>query len=109
MIVRRKPRLRLVAHDGRDLARLWRTHQVHSFSPDGSARTGHPVHPRRVGNSPNRKISVDCFAHLIPRGGWFVYFATVSCSATTSRTSPHRENGAKRTADLRRPSCHGLL
>src|SRR5262245_40015500 len=39
MVVRRKPRLWLVAHNRRDLARLWRTHQVNSLPPDGSART----------------------------------------------------------------------
>jgi hypothetical protein len=39
MVVRRKPRLWLVAHNRCDLTRLWRTDQVNSLSPDGSART----------------------------------------------------------------------
>ena len=39
MVVCRKPRRWLVAHHRRDLARLWRPHQVNSLAPDGPART----------------------------------------------------------------------
>src|SRR5437879_10851701 len=53
MIVRRKPRARLVAHDRRNLARLRRTHQVDSLAPDRPARTRRPLHPSRVGHGPD--------------------------------------------------------
>src|SRR5207302_5688689 len=43
MIVRRKPRAWLVAHDRGNLARLRRTHQVDSLTPDRPARTRRPL------------------------------------------------------------------
>src|SRR2546427_9866251 len=59
MIVRRKPRARLVAHDRRNLARLRRTHQVDSLAPDRPARTRRPFHPSRVGHGPDGELPVD--------------------------------------------------
>src|SRR3989442_646248 len=59
MIVRRKPRAWLVAHDRRNLARLRRTHQVNSLAPDRPARTRRPLHPGRVGHGPDGEIPVD--------------------------------------------------
>src|SRR2546426_2847647 len=59
MIVRRKPRAWLVAHDRRNLARLRRTHQVDSLSPNRPARTRRPFHPGRVGHGPDGEIPVD--------------------------------------------------
>src|SRR5882762_4204801 len=66
MIVRRKPRAWLVAHDRRNLARLRRTHQVDSLAPDRSARTRRPLHPCRVGHGPDGQIPVDCLSHGVP-------------------------------------------
>jgi hypothetical protein len=63
---------------------------VHSFSPDGSARTRHSVDPRRVGNSPNRKISVDCFAHIIPREIWFIYFGQLLSNYFAYESAPRK-------------------
>src|SRR5437016_14068449 len=63
MIVRRKPRAWLVAHDGRNLARLRRAHQVDSLTPHRPARTRRPLHPSRVCHGPDGEIPVDCLTH----------------------------------------------
>src|SRR5207302_11251329 len=63
MIVRRKPRAWLVAHDRGNLARLRRTHQVDSLAPDRPARTRRPLHLSRVGHGPDGEIPVDCLTH----------------------------------------------
>src|ERR1700676_1362688 len=63
MIMLRKPRVWLVAHDGGNLARLRRPHQVDSLPPDGPARTRRPLHPSRIGHGPHGKIPVDCLIH----------------------------------------------
>src|SRR3977135_601551 len=63
MIVRRKLRAWLVAHDRRNLARLRRTHQVDSLAPDRPAWTRRPLHPGRVGHGPDGEIPVDCLTH----------------------------------------------
>src|SRR5215510_4028398 len=61
MIVRREARARLVAHDGSDLARLGRTHEVDPLAPNGAAGAWRPGHPGRVGHGPDGQGSVDYF------------------------------------------------
>src|ERR1700680_5003709 len=65
MIVSRKLRAWLVAHDRRNLARLRRTHQVHSLTPDRAVRSRRPLHPRGVGHCPDGEIPVHCLTHEV--------------------------------------------
>src|SRR5258708_30554141 len=67
MIVRRKLRAWLVAHHRRNLARLRRTHQVDSLTPDRSAHARRPLHPSRVGHGPDGATPFDCRPHVVPR------------------------------------------
>src|SRR5437868_4575070 len=65
MIVCRKLRTCLVAHDRGNLARLRRADQVHSLTPDRPARASCPLHLRRVGHGTDREITVDCVTHSV--------------------------------------------
>src|ERR1044071_9624247 len=64
MIVRRKARARLVAHDGSHLPGFRRAHEVDPLAPHAAARARRPCHPGRVGHGPQRKLGVQATSLL---------------------------------------------
>src|ERR1700682_15118 len=99
MIVRGKPRVWVVAHDRRNLARFRRTHQVDSLTPDRPARTRRPFHLSRVDHRADREIPVDCrFIH----GGLFSRDGTLD-RRLPSETANRLPAGVRVKRELRRP------
>src|SRR5271156_4602914 len=73
MIMFRKPRAWLVTHEGRNLARLRRTHQMDSLPPDRHARTRRPLHSSCVDHGPDGEIPINCLNHGVLSSGDLAY------------------------------------